>query len=380
MILRPLLWLRLLPALILMGCAASASPAARMTAAELAEVAALPQVPPGLNGNARVVLESAGRVRATLGFRASSQSVVANEWILFLPSPPDLPGQRVRAITPHPGSRTIRELSPLARNLLETRIPGPPSNLHSTELNHEFEISLASRKLVLHPPSNILSKVVPPLPAAERALALRRDKFFDYHHREVRAWTQRHGLVRSPRESEIDFARRVYQKITGNVSYHYADRHQDRSAAGVCTTEKSDCGGMTILFATILRSQGIPARVLAGRWAVSAKPGEKVGLLDSYQEHVKAEFHAHGTGWVPVDLSLGAVVDRSPGRLKYFGTDAGKFITFHVDPGIVVDTIHFGRRSLALLQFPAMWVSGRGRLGDPVLHHSWEVTRLAAAR
>jgi len=34
---------------------------------------------------------------------------------------------------------------------------------------------------------------------------------------------------------------------------------------------------MAVLFVTALRAQGIPARTLAGRWAKSAKPDDKIG-------------------------------------------------------------------------------------------------------
>jgi transglutaminase-like putative cysteine protease len=168
------------------------------------------------------------------------------------------------------------------------------------------------------------------LPDPDRALFLRQSAHFNYQSTEVVRWMLKNALARKPDEDEVDFARRVFQFVVRNFQYEYLGE-QNRSASNVCTTGKSDCGGLAVLFCTVMRSQGIPARTLAGRWANSAKPDEKIGRVSYFQEHVKAEFFAQNVGWVPVDLSSAVLHDRSAEKLAYFGNDRGDFLTLHLD-------------------------------------------------
>jgi transglutaminase-like putative cysteine protease len=136
---------------------------------------------------------------------------------------------------------------------------------------------------------------------------------------------------------------------------------------------KSDCGGLSVLFATVLRSQGVPTRTLVGRWANSAKANDKVGEIEYFQEHVKAEFFANGVGWVPVDVSAAVVHDKTPAKLGYFGIDRGDFLTMHFDSDLAVDTLHFGVRTINLLQGVCYWARGAGTFKDAVQRENWEV-------
>jgi transglutaminase-like putative cysteine protease len=135
---------------------------------------------------------------------------------------------------------------------------------------------------------------------------------------------------------------------------------------------------MATLFVAALRAQGVPARVLAGRWAKSAVRGERVGALPYFQGHVKAEFFAQGVGWVPADLSSAVVHDRSPEKLRYFGSDRGDFLTLHVDTDLVLDTVHFGSRSMTYLQNSAYWATGSGSFEGAIVTKDWRVTPVGA--
>src|SRR5205085_6623815 len=115
----------------------------------------------------------------------------------------------------------------------------------------------------------------------------------------------------------------------------------------------SDCGGLSMLLVAALRAGGVPARTLYGRWAESAKPGEKADDQPFLQWHVKAEFYATGIGWVPVDMASGILHDKSPEGLEFFGKDPGNFLTIHVDPNMMVDTKVDGQKTLMGLQRPA---------------------------
>jgi transglutaminase-like putative cysteine protease len=189
---------------------------------------------------------------------------------------------------------------------------------------------------------------------------------------EFKAWQVSHRLTRGEEEPEVDFARRVYRAIRSNFQYeHIPD--MDRGPPAVCKAGKSDCGGLSNLLVTTLRSQGIPARTLAGRWAVSADPNEKLNGHAYFQYHVKAEFFAAGVGWVPVDMASAIVHDRSREGLYFFGYDPGDFIVQHIDGNLKVDTIHFGKQELAVLQRPAFWVAGSGTLDEVKISENWIV-------
>jgi hypothetical protein len=89
---------------------------------------------------------------------------------------------------------------------------------------------------------------------------------------------------------------------------------------------------------------------------------------------VKAEFYAAGVGWVPADP--GAAVehkDRTPDPLRHFGTDAGDFLTFHIDGALAVEAGPFGAQTIGHLQTPAWWASGGGRAPPTRATEGWTV-------
>jgi len=179
-------------------------------------------------------------------------------------------------------------------------------------------------------------------------------------------------LTRRDSESDIDFARRVFLAIRSKFRYEYK-AELERHASAVCTAGKSDCGGLSILFVAVMRANEIPARSLYGRWAQSAKPGDKADGAAYYQWHVKAEFFATGVGWVPIDMAGAIVHDKSFVGLEFFGKDKGDFITFHIDPNLTVDTKVSGQQTLVGLQRPAYWVRGLGTFDQHKEVEDWKV-------
>jgi hypothetical protein len=149
----------------------------------------------------------------------------------------------------------------------------------------------------------------------------------------------------------------------------------DRQASAVCRAGKADCGGLSVLFVTILRGNNIPARTLIGRWAQSSKAKDTVGDLPYYQTHVKAEFYAEEIGWVPADLAT-ALYDKKGDGLSCFGHDPGDFLTQHVDEHLRLDSFHFGKQDMEFLQGPAYWVTGRGNIEPTHTEEKWEVRKL----
>jgi len=79
-----------------------------------------------------------------------------------------------------------------------------------------------------------------------------------------------------------------------------------------------------------MRANGIPARLIGGRWADSQKG-------DDGKYHVKSEFFAKGVGWVPVDSS-GAMTDASGNEYARLGHDAGDFIAMTTAEDLEVES------------------------------------------
>ena len=103
------------------------------------------------------------------------------------------------------------------------------------------------------------------------------------------------------------------------------------------------------------------------------KSGERVRDDSSpyAKQHVKAEFHADGVGWVPIDMSL-ALDDPSADGLAYFGKTPGHFLTFHVDYGLTLDTGPFGKDTFDSLWF-ACWPKGSGDTDERKQREDWQV-------
>jgi transglutaminase-like putative cysteine protease len=213
---------------------------------------------------------------------------------------------------------------------------------------------------------------VPPLASDARKEVLGKSKNLDFEAESFQKWLDKNALRRRAGEGEVEFARRVFLHIRKHYKYDYREDLK-REASVVCTARATDCGGMAILFVAALRANKLPARLLCGRWAESAVKGEKVGGVAYYKGHVKAEFHADGIGWVPVDLSSGVLHDKTAAGLEYFGKDPGDFLVLHVDPDLLLDSIHFGEKAVEVLQSAGYWVTGSGSLDPTTVHESWRL-------
>jgi transglutaminase-like putative cysteine protease len=316
---------------------------------------------------------------ATYTFEVETPDFLAREWVLFAAKAPNLAGRQTGMSTRLlPGGEPYRELSPRGRNILRALVPASNESLqHRVQVKVEYSGNLAGRRLVRREAGKSYLEI--PVPSdAERSASLAESDIYDFKSADFRSWIAKNGLQRGRTEIDVDYARRVYLKLEQQVSYEYLKK-MDRRASHVCKAGRSDCGGMSIAFVAAMRSAGIPAKIVAGRWARSSEAGKKVGEVDYYQQHVKAEFFADGVGWVPVDVSSGVVHDKTSERLTYFGNDRGNFLILHVDPEFVVDTVYFGKKNLALLQGVDYWVSGSGSLEKTVMRKEWQVEMTSSA-
>lgn len=117
-------------------------------------------------------------------------------------------------------------------------------------------------------------------------------------------------------------AKAIYGWIVDNISYKYPPNRGIR----YCLPRRTgDCGSYSLIFVSLCRAVGIPARVANGHWACKAK----------LNYHVWPEFYLPKYGWIPADATDGRASRENPGSLAgkgdpwyFFGNlDSGRFIS-----------------------------------------------------
>jgi hypothetical protein len=318
--------------------------------------------------------QPAQRVRAVLTYTVECKDLRAKEWEVFVARLPELPCQTRVTSALKPSAKEITELGSLARPLLSGRIAATAQTLTTLSIRVTYEAVLQRRLLRQLPPGQD-PPAVADLSASERQAALAEGDEFDFRSAAFKAWLEREGFLRQMDETDLDLARRVFRGIKAKFQWKWI-LGASWKASDLCGAGKTDCGGLAILFVSVMRVNGVPARTLWGRWAQSADPGETLDGRPFFQYHVKAEFFARGVGWVPVDLSSAILHDTSEEGLRYFGKDAGNHLTFHLDTNMEVTTAHFGRHKIQNLQIPVWWVTGAVKLDNPKITEDWQVQRL----
>ncbi len=266
----------------------------------------------------------------------------------------------------------MADLGDSKRSLLLARIAAKDLKaLHQISAKLQIDAQLFARRLVPRAGDGRIAKPSP-LEDAARAAYLQETKLIDFSSPAFQQWLDQNRLRRGPGECQVDYARRVFTAIRKGFRYTYTSQ-MDRHASHICRAGASDCGGLSILFVSALRAHGVPARLLVGRWALSANKGQTVGDVAFYQQHAKAEFYAEGVGWTPADLSSAVLHDKTPQGLTFFGDDKGDFIAMHIDHDLRLDTFHFGKVSLPWLQGIAYWVTGSGTLDGVTVDENWQV-------
>jgi len=323
--------------------------------------------------NCHLETQFARSFKASLIFNVQAPSLKANEWIFYAPLPPTLGNQqRLSSWTCTIDERPfkpleVHELSRERRHLLLARLPASePSSLKNFRAKMTYQFDLYARKLV--------EGAAPyPFPgeAMDAANYLGETSTLDFKSSAFRHWMHNHQLERRDGERDLDFAYRAFLKIRELGDYFY-DANQDRRVSKTCSSARTDCGGLAALFASTMRANKIPARLLVGRWLKNdAEPD--AASNDYGQVHVKSEFYAQNVGWVPVEMSL-AVSDKNADPLKNFGRFAGIFVTFHIDPDLLIDSIFFGQSEQPWLQAPAFWVTGDGNLNNLKVEKVWQTS------
>ncbi|EDY18208.1 transglutaminase domain protein [Chthoniobacter flavus Ellin428] len=314
---------------------------------------------------ATYVLEEkpARHIHATLSTDIALPNGQVDEWYLYAPEFPNLPSQREMKTTFEPAGQIVRDESALKRPLFLTRLTD-----HRKEVRTVLTIdgTLYSRQLRVLGAGQTVPVVKELLPEQAQYFT-RVSPTSDIETAAFRNWVQRNGLTRAASESELVFAHRVFAFIVHHNTYQWPT--ENHTATQVCTTGKSDCGGLSALFTGVMRANGIPTRLLGGRWASSQKPGNKTGDYGNW--HVKAEFFAHGVGWVPVD---GASALSDPdGENTFFGHDHGDHVAFVMDEDMVVNSFVSGPQKVPLIQGVLYWWRGRGNGDNSRFEDLWTV-------
>ncbi len=290
------------------------------------------------------------RVHATLTADIAVPNGQIAEWYLYAPQAPDLPGQGGMRTTLEPAAELVREFSPLERPVFLARLVDHRKEVHCVLT---MDGTLSSRRLRMLAPGET-APVVPDLAPEEARYFTRPGTTVDFETPVFRTWMQQNSLTRAVEEKDLNFAHRVFSFIKHHYTYEYPT--QNHSTAQVCASTKSDCGGLSSLFTGIMRANGVPARLRVGRWAKSQQPGNTVGDFGNW--HVKAEFFARGVGWVPVDGS--SALGSANGENRYFGNDAGDFITFTNDGDMLLNSFIRGPQNIRALQGITYWWRGKG--------------------
>ena len=334
-----------------------ASPAGSIGLVLVLAATGFAQAPPtGPAPGYKLVLTSAKKVHDELTFGMEAPRLVAEDWVVFAARLPELPGQVAVRSALLPGGQAGVDLSPLSRPILMARYPVQEGGrVSGLTVKVEYDATLLCRKLERREPGSPPGPAVEAPSPRERRAALEAGHHFDYEAPAFQRWLEDRTLHRKPGEGEVDFGRRVFLEIKEKFRDGRSDK-MDRSASNVCQVGQSDGGGLSILFVSALRANGIPARVLVGRWALPSTAGRNA----ADEIHAKSEFFAAGVGWVPVDLGASFLFDKAKGGLDYFGVDKGDFLTLHVDTDVEFDTIHFGPKTMETLQSASFWALGSG--------------------
>jgi hypothetical protein len=316
------------------------------------------------------------RVEAVMTLDLNAPNAKVADWVLVVPRLPELPGQiNVKSKTSYP-SENISDLSPLNRPLMRVRLKAGKNKDLETKITlvTTYQAQLQSRKLVPVPPGTKAPKVVP-LTATERKVYLAKTEFINYDSLDFKTWLKDNKLERGAEERDVDYGQRVYRFMVKELQYIYQSK-MDRTASAVCKAGKSDCSGLSVVFATAMRAHGIPARLRVGRWAESANKGEVIGDVPFQQQHTWAEFFCDGIGWVPSDPTIGLLYEKFKGKgtsADWFGHDHGKFLTLHLDHHLIVDTVLYGKQTEHWMTTGGYWINGTGTIEGGIFKDDWQV-------
>lgn len=310
-------------------------------------------------------------VNATITYEVRTTNFAVTRWTAFLPEPPELPSQTKVKATSTPTSKVVAEKSPLARKirLIDVPVPNPAPGAR-LPLRLNIQATLRARKLVPLKEGEKAPRVMP-LTAVEKKYYLGPTQQVDFDSTAVREWLDAKGLRRKKEESPLEFAPRVLEVLRETFEYRY-NPLEGKRASEACQRTATDCGGMTFLFVSAMRANGVPARVLVGRLAKPRKPESKPSDPEYDQPHVRAEVYVAGIGWVPVDPAFAVTHKRQPVS-EFIGNDTGDLLVLHVDVDLRLPLPGRERTADVLQIGPYYWATGRGTFDGTLEPTGWDV-------
>lgn len=309
----------------------------------------------------RLEIKPAERIHATLTTDITLPAAQVEHWYIYTSQVPNLPGQQDVISTLEPDASMTREYSPLHRPLL---LSHSKTSQNSVETIWTIDATLMSRQLLPLAPGEKAAPVPPLAPELKTAFTAATPTV-SYASPELTAWRESAGLRRRTGESGMALARRVFAYIKHHFTYEFPTTFP--SATLTCKAGKSDCGGLSALFVATMRANGVPARMLGGRWATSSDERGQAF-------HVKAEFFADGVGWVPVDMSM-AVHDPEGLDFSYFGNEDGHFLAMAEGEDMNIERFRLGRLNVPLFQGAYYFWFGRGSGRDASVVERWVVEK-----
>lgn len=281
-------------------------------------------------GDFHIQTQFVRRVATALTTTVFSAGALSGTLEIYAPKPPELASQTLLScdmlIPAAPDFLwvEVQDESPLLRPLLALDAPVTSNDfLNPLVVELQYEVDLFAQ----HLSEGTGSSPVVPLSSEQRAAYLASAPRMDFDAAVFSDWILQAGLSRKAGERDLAFGHRVFRYLTSHATYGVGGDYDSRRPSVVCQTLTSDCGGLSLLFVASLRANGVPARTLFGRWALS-----QTGNYGQY--HVIAEFYAGGVGWVPVDVA-GVVAHGIANPDTLFGHTDGLFLAFHEDTDIV---------------------------------------------
>jgi len=248
-------------------------------------------------------------------------------------------GALVRAWLPFPQERAQQRAVKLLKTSPARYQLSPPTSPQRTIYFESpvgddlpnFNVSFSFQSLARYP--RLRPELATPLPAGfPSGWVAERPPHIRFTPRVLEAARDAVGDETNPLEK----ARRIFHYVVSKMSYAAEEEYgtiPSLTEKGLLT-RRGDCGVLAMLFITLCRAAGVPARWQSG---FQTRPG----LEDM---HDWAEFYVHPFGWLPADPSYGFDFSRDPaaradGRISdfYFG---------HLDSYRLVVNRDFGRQLL----------------------------------
>jgi transglutaminase-like putative cysteine protease len=180
-------------------------------------------------------------------------------------------------------------------------------------------------------------------------------------------WLNETGLRRTARETNLVYARRLFNYLESHGRYIYPPL-TPWNASQTCNRLGTDCGGFSLVFTAACRANHVPAHLLVGQWFKTQEYGDEV-VLNGRQPHVYAEFYDPQIGWIPADLS--SAIMHVPGYS--FGQDPVYFLVLHLDTDFHFNTPENPNELVRWIQNPSPWFSSSASYAAEVSRHSWAI-------